>query len=108
MVADSVGGSVLSGLRFSTDGSYVAVNRKDAYVLMILEDKSLDLIFIAKFKTEEEKNCIDSVFINLPDNKLLACLHADGLIKVLCLSENKLVYSTKLELENAKGIHYNE
>ena len=41
MVADSVNGS---GLRFSTDGSYVAVNRKDdAYVLMIPQDKSLDL-----------------------------------------------------------------
>ena len=104
MVADSA-----SGLRFSTDGSYVAVNRKDAYVLMIPEDKSLDLRLIAKFETKkEEKNCIDSVFINLSENKLLACLHADGLIKVLCLSENKLVYSTKLELENAKGIHYNE
>ena len=105
MVADSA-----SGLRFSTDGSYVAVNRKDdAYVLKTPENKSLDLRLIAKFETKkEEKNCIDSVFINLPGNKLLACLHADGLIKVLCLSENKLVYSTKLELEDAKGIHYNE
>ena len=107
MVADSVGGS---GMRFSTDQSYVAVNRKDdVYVLKTPENKSLDLRLIAKFETnKEQENCIDSVFIDLPDNKLLACLHDDGLIKVLCLSENRLVYSTKLELENAKGIHYNE